>query len=318
MAGMSAVLLGVVVFAVPAGAALDSACPPTTPDANYPDVEQGSTHADAIDCITWWEITHGTGFGTYEPDGLVRRDQMASFIARLVERLEGRLPRYSSNPYDDVRYDNPHEDNISRLAEVGLVQGTSETTYNPSGLVNRAQMATFLVRAYEYSQNRALPPGNDAFDDDDGNTHEANINKAANAGFAAGTGPRTFQPRQSVTRGQMATFIARVLDRVTADGGAFLPVESIDLTGTGEDLSDPFRLRSGTYTYTYDFGGDCYYGAFLDPEDDDEPGKSLASGSGPISGEMTITDVEPLTYRHDMITGTSACDWAVTLVKSGR
>lgn len=46
--------------------------------------------------------------------------------------------------------------------------------------------------------------------------HRAAINQAAAAGLAAGDGGR-FSPGLSVRRDQMATFVARTLDRITRD-----------------------------------------------------------------------------------------------------
>lgn len=300
-----------------ASAALDGACPVTLPATDFPDVPETSVHRQAIECIAWWEITAGTGFGTYDPSGVVRRDQMASFVARLVERLDGELPRYASNTYDDVSFDNPHRDSIARLSEVGLVQGSGAASYSPSSPVTRAQMATFLVRAYEYANDRALPAGPDTFGDDNGSSHESNINKAAAAGFAAGVAPGSYNPSGPVTRDQMATFMARVLDRAIIAGEALLPVENVELAGDGDDLSEPFRVRSGTYELAYDFGDDCFYGVFFDAEVDGYLGLVGPSGMGPRGGAQTILHVEAITYRLDMITGPPpGCPWEVTLVRA--
>ena len=56
-----------------------------------------------------------------------------------------------------------------------------------------------------------VPPGG-FFVDDDGSTHEPAINALAAAGFTDGCGQGRFCPEEVVTRGQMATFLARVLD----------------------------------------------------------------------------------------------------------
>ena len=56
-----------------------------------------------------------------------------------------------------------------------------------------------------------VPPGG-FFVDDDGSTHEPAINALAAAGFTDGCGEGRFCPEKVVTRGQMATFLARVLD----------------------------------------------------------------------------------------------------------
>ncbi|MEY2430366.1 MAG: hypothetical protein QOC92_91 [Acidimicrobiaceae bacterium] len=84
-------------------------------------------------------------------------------------------------------------------------------------------MATFVVRSYQFRSGTTLPAGSDAFGDDNGNTHEANINRAAGAGFVTGRLDGTYGPGQGVTRDQMATFLARVLAKLVHDDGVALP-----------------------------------------------------------------------------------------------
>jgi hypothetical protein len=105
------------------------------------------------------------------------------------------------------------------------VTGRSDGSYGPDEPVTRAQMATFLVRAYNYAAGAALAaaPGPDAFPDVSGSAHESNINLAAQAGFLAGRADGSYGPELSVQRDQMASFLARVLDRLVDDGVAHPP-----------------------------------------------------------------------------------------------
>jgi hypothetical protein len=65
-------------------------------------------------------------------------------------------------------------------------------------------MASFLARAL------ALPPSTtDWFGDDDGTTHEPDIDRLAAAGITTGCGPARYCPTANVTRGQMAAFLHR-------------------------------------------------------------------------------------------------------------
>jgi hypothetical protein len=67
-----------------------------------------------------------------------------------------------------------------------------------------------------------LPPTDvDYFDDDDGTTHEASINRVAEAGIMRGTGTRRFSPSRYLTRGQMATVLTRALELPPADEDFF-------------------------------------------------------------------------------------------------
>jgi hypothetical protein len=202
--------------------AIDDSCPSgSVPPSGFNDVPSGNVHHDAIDCMVWWGVANGTSPQTYNPSGQVNRAQMASFIARMIDATSKDLPAATSDHFPDDN-SSSHEANINRLAEAGIVSGRADGTYGPNDPVTRAQMATFLVRAYEYV-GPALTSTRDWFPDDNGSTHEANTNKAAEAGFAAGRADGTYAPNNVVTRDQMASFLARVLDLLVEGGFASTP-----------------------------------------------------------------------------------------------
>ena len=208
----------------PGPRSIASACPAgQVPNGGLLDVSATSVHGPAIECVVWWAIAHGVTPSQYAPTGTVTRGQMASFIARMIDSSGRTLPQASDRFPDDAG--NPHEDNINRLAAAGIVSGRADGTYGPELPVTRAQMATFLVRAYGYTAGAALASavGANAFPDVSGNPHEANINAAAQAGFLAGRADGTYGPDLSVQRDQMASFLARVLGRLVDDGAAHLP-----------------------------------------------------------------------------------------------
>ena len=77
----------------------------------------------------------------------------------------------------------------------------------PNRVVLRDQMASFLARALELPAS-----GTDYFTDDEGNTHEANINRLRAGGITTGCTATTYCPGGDVTRGQMAAFLHRAFD----------------------------------------------------------------------------------------------------------
>ena len=199
----------------------EGACPSGgVPEDGFHDVPQGSTHEAAIDCVVHWGLAQGSG-GSYLPVQPVSREQMASFIARLVLRSGGTLPA-GSNAFDDDA-GSVHEASIDALAAAGIVSGTGPRRYAPGALVTRAQMATFLVRALEYRVGATLPAGPDHFFDDAGSVHVTNIDKAAEAGIASGYAGGSYRPSGNVGRDQMASFLARALDKLVDDGVATRP-----------------------------------------------------------------------------------------------
>ncbi len=118
----------------------------------------------------------------------------------------GRLYRVIAPPFSDVTTSR-FLDDIMWLSSEGITTGCGRERFCPDEVVTRAQMATFLTRALE------LPPaGQDFFTDDEGNSHEANINRIAAAGITTGCAGTRYCPDARVNRGAMATFLDRALD----------------------------------------------------------------------------------------------------------
>ncbi len=167
---------------------IDDACPPEAPEDGFQDLPQDNSHERAVDCIVWWGVASGRSSTSYAPSVSVTREQMATFVARAIVRAGGDLPLATRDHFTDDN-GSRHEDSINRLAEAGIVTGRGAGVYAPDLPVLRDAMATFLVRAVQHRTGRALPDSTDHFLDDNGNTHEPNIDRAAGAGVTGGTGP---------------------------------------------------------------------------------------------------------------------------------
>ncbi len=104
-----------------------------------------------------------------------------------------------------------HEGAIEAITNAGISSGCDDTypLFCAEDAVTRGQMAAFLRRAF------AIPAGGDGpFVDDDSSIFEADIAAVAAAGVTVGCNPPAndqFCPDAPVTRGQMASFLSRVL-----------------------------------------------------------------------------------------------------------
>lgn len=201
---------------------IEQGCPGGILPSRFLDVFDDGAHTAAIDCVYFWDITRGTAPERFSPAGASTRGQMASFLARVVRASDAELPATSPDAFDDDDGTFAERD-IDLLAAAGVVTGRGGRSYDPWGIVRRDQMATFLVRTYEYVSGRTLPQADDAFTDDAGNPHEGAIDQAAAAGFAAGVDAWRYAPSALVRRDQMATFLARVLDALVEAGAATPP-----------------------------------------------------------------------------------------------
>ncbi len=107
--------------------------------------------------------------------------------------------------FNDI-YGSPFIPDITWVKDRGITLGCGGGNYCPAASVTRGQMASFIARAL------SLPAaGSDYFPDDAGSVHEADINRLAAAGITQGCGAGEYCPLASVTRDQMASFLARAL-----------------------------------------------------------------------------------------------------------
>jgi len=203
-------------------AAIADACNPVNVEGSgFRDVAR-SVHQEAIECLKWWGLVNGVAADLFGTNRNITRGEVATVLARLVERAGKALPADPPKKFSDTQ-EGTHALNINKLADVGLVNGYSDGQFRPNRLISRAEVATLLVRAYEFVTGTDLPAGTNSFDDDNGNIHEANIDAAAAKGWVQGTAVRTFSPNAPTQRGQGASFAARLLSSLVEDAGVTLP-----------------------------------------------------------------------------------------------
>jgi hypothetical protein len=205
-----------------------SPVPASVPAHPYTDRDRiPPVHVDNVDCATFRGIVAGFRDGSYGPRLPVRRDQMASFIARMIDTAQGARPLPAAGTSDDRFEDidgNVHEDNIKRLYAAGIIAGRSETSYAPGQAVRRDQVASFVLRAAAYASGVDL----DSVESDDqafpdvgpDNVHFERVNGAAELGLVAGRTDGRYYPASSTERAQMASVVVRSLIHVEQGAAA--------------------------------------------------------------------------------------------------
>ncbi len=149
----------------------------------------------------------------------------------LVASLSVTSGAFAASPITNSFVDDEgsvHEADIEAIRAAGITKGCNPPVNNrfcPEEPVTRGQMAAFLVRAMGYSDGSE----GGGFVDVAGSVFAGDIAKLAAAGITKGCNPpvnNQFCPEVPVTRGQMASFLARALG-VFAVGASF-PTESVD------------------------------------------------------------------------------------------
>ncbi len=189
-----------------------ASCPPDTPRAGYSDVYPLSPHAFDIDCLAWRSIIDGEE--NFEPGEPLARWEMAVWLDRALRWAQDRYGSVPS-PFTDTNGLAAAE-SIGAIGQMDVTRGIGGGRFDPYGAVPRWQMALFLTRAFEAAGNELPSPVDQGFGDIAGATPEAQtaIDQLAMLGVTKGTGPATFSPDQAVTREQMASFVARLLEEI--------------------------------------------------------------------------------------------------------
>ena len=85
----------------------------------------------------------------YCPNGVVTRAQMAVFLLRAEHGGDYPPPAVAHSQFNDIPDDFWAKDWVEQLVAEGITSGCGNGNYCPNGAVTRAQMAVFLVRAFD-------------------------------------------------------------------------------------------------------------------------------------------------------------------------
>ncbi len=160
-----------------------------------------------------------------------------------------------SSDFTDVSSSHANAGDIDCIAYYGVTKGTSATTYSPMMSVTREHMALFLIRlaglvGIEVASDPADPGYSDIGDLSAGS--QTAIAQLADLGITTGTSDTTYSPGDSVERGHMALFIARLMDLMDpmTDG-----VENFGSTPSdveGDNVGSPFTDLGSATKSAYD------------------------------------------------------------------
>lgn len=126
-------------------------------------------------------------------------------------------------PYTDVYTDDWYADPVSKVTELGLMAGTSETTFSPDMELSRAMAVTILHRL----SGTPAPEGENPFPDVTGNEWYADAaNWAAALGIVAGFEDGSFSGSDVLTREALTAMLWRY-----AKTSRVPPAESYELEG---------------------------------------------------------------------------------------
>ena len=112
--------------------------------AGMTDVVSGSYYEKAVAWAIENGITTGTTATTFSPDATCTRDQSVTFLYRALKGSAS-----GSTNFTDVASDAFYADAVNWAVANNVTNGTSATTFSPNSDCTRAEIVTFLYRAYQ-------------------------------------------------------------------------------------------------------------------------------------------------------------------------
>ncbi len=169
-----------------------------------------------VEAIYARAITSGCGGDNYCPESTITRAQMAVFLL-VAEHGPGYMPPPATGTvFNDVPANSFAAAFIEQLAHEGVTTGCGGGNYCPGSPTTRDQMATFLLLTKEGSSYTPPACSTPTFSDVPcSNSFAPWIDELARRGITGGCGGGDYCPSASVTRGQMAVFLAATFGMAT-------------------------------------------------------------------------------------------------------
>ena len=117
---------------------------PETRTMPFTDVPVGSYYYDAVLWAVENGITKGTSDTTFSPNMTCSRAQIVAFLWR----SEKSPAAGTANPFADVKSTAYYADAVLWAVKEDITKGTTNTTFSPNADCTRAQIVTFLYRAF--------------------------------------------------------------------------------------------------------------------------------------------------------------------------
>lgn len=171
---------------------------------NFVDVDPNAYYFVPVVWANAMNITSGVDETHFAPNAACTRAQIVTFLWRAAGSPE---PQSTENPFVDVSEEKYFYKSVMWAVENGITGGIDATHFAPNSPCTRAQVATFLWRAFDEPESAGSGRG---FSDvtSDKYFYDA-VKWAVENDITTGYGDGTFAPNRTCTRAQIVTFLFR-------------------------------------------------------------------------------------------------------------
>ncbi len=180
----------------------------TLPTVTFSDLSQADWAKESITYLATHGVISGKGDGKYYPNDTVTREEFVKIIVEAFE-IDKTGAQASFEDVAEERWSYPY---IAAAYTLGIVTGTDEITFYPTGKITRQDMAVIMYRVAELS-GLSLTETTLTFGDSAAIAPyaEAAVSALFHAGIINGVGDNLFAPTEVVTRAQAAKIVFELL-----------------------------------------------------------------------------------------------------------
>lgn len=168
----------------------------------FTDVPETNVHYDNIYNLAERAVISGYPDGTYQPARHLTRAEAAVILSNALNLDTSNV---TERAFWDVNPDAWYADEVTTLADYGIITGYPNGKFKPNGKLTRAQMAIILSAAYNLDIfNEVDLPFTDVLED---SWYDFSVQALYRFDVTAGITPTKFAPTEFVRRDTMASFV---------------------------------------------------------------------------------------------------------------
>ncbi len=176
----------------------------------FVDLNEAAWAEECVSALYAKKIISGDGRGFFRPNDNITR---AEFLKMLVMRYNLVVSGKEKKQFDDISETDWYFGYVRAALDNGIVNGISETEFNPDGLISRQDMAAMIYRAEKFS-GHSFEAADIAFNDmnDVSDYAKEAVASLYKAGIVNGYNNR-FEPLGTATRAQAAQIVYNTYNR---------------------------------------------------------------------------------------------------------
>lgn len=201
----------------------------------FTDISNVTWAKDAIKYLYNRKIISGMGDGTFNPNGLIKREEFAKMAVEAI----GVFDSLATSDFYDVEPNLWYSSYVASAFNNGIISGIGDGHFGVGINISRQDVAVIIARCAERLGIRLENGNPGSFDDDNAISDYAkdSIYSLYASNIISGMGENRFEPTGSCTRAQAARLIYTLLTYVQGEASEEIEIDA--------ELAERFKFLSG-------------------------------------------------------------------------